>query len=198
MPTPAGRHDQRHGSRRRRRPAGDLDRRRRLGHPRRPAPNHLRALPSRRRRPRSRPGRQRPRARDRARDRGGARRNDHRRVRARPWRHLPDRAAGIHRDELTRSTAARCWPRCAHRIPEGVNSAHAPRRDDRSHRRSRSRIRRRYHAGMRLPSALQGAHTAARPDRRQWEKNAHEAALALGPSGSEYRAEAGSAEPPDQ
>ena len=187
------------GSRPRRRPAGDLDRGRRLGHPRRPARNHLRALPSRRRRPHSRPGRQRPRARDRARDRRGARRNDHRRVTARPRRHLPDRAARIHRDELTRSTAA---PLLAAlrltRIPEGVNSAHAPRRDDRSHRRSRSRSRRRYHAGVRLPSALQGTQTAARPDRRQWEKNAHEAALALGPSGSEYRAEAGSAEPPDQ
>src|SRR6266851_3890245 len=41
-------------------------------------------------------------------------------------------------------------------------------------------------------------HGPSGPDSPQREKNAHEAAAALGPRGSEYRAEPGSAEPPDQ
>jgi NADPH:quinone reductase-like Zn-dependent oxidoreductase len=49
-------------------------------------------------------------------------------------------------------------------------------------------------------AGARGAHLQRRvaPESRQWEKNAHEAALALGPRGSEYRAQIGSAEPPDQ
>jgi Winged helix DNA-binding domain len=42
------------------------------------------------------------------------------------------------------------------------------------------------------------AHGATGPESRQREKNAHEPVAALGPRGSVYRAEAGSAEPPDQ
>ena len=42
------------------------------------------------------------------------------------------------------------------------------------------------------------AHPPSGPDSPQREKNAHEATAALGPRGSEYRAEARSAEPPDQ
>ena len=42
------------------------------------------------------------------------------------------------------------------------------------------------------------AHGRSGPESPQREKNAQEAAAALGPRGSEYRAEAGSAEPPDQ
>jgi hypothetical protein len=41
-------------------------------------------------------------------------------------------------------------------------------------------------------------HGPSGPESPQREKNAQEAAAALGPRGSEYRAEAGSAEPPDQ
>src|SRR5712691_4908500 len=41
-------------------------------------------------------------------------------------------------------------------------------------------------------------HGPSGPESPQREKNAHEAAAALGPRGSEYRAEPGSAEPPDQ
>ena len=43
-----------------------------------------------------------------------------------------------------------------------------------------------------------GTHQPSDPDSAQREKNAQEAAAALGPRGSEYRADAGSAEPPDQ
>ena len=42
------------------------------------------------------------------------------------------------------------------------------------------------------------AHGRSGPESPQREKNAQEAAAALGPRGSEYRAKAGSAEPPDQ
>ncbi len=41
-------------------------------------------------------------------------------------------------------------------------------------------------------------HAPSGPETPHREKNAQEAKAALGPSGSEYRAEPGSAEPPDQ
>jgi hypothetical protein len=63
---------------------------------------------------------------------------------------------GPHRQRVRRRTVALLNTR---------NSAHAPRPDDRSHRRSRSRSRRRCHAGFRLPSLVRRASSA---ETRSW------------------------------
>ena len=55
------------------------------------------------------------------------------------------------------------------------------------------------HDGSRAPRCQPArAHGSSGPESPQREKNAQEATAALGPRGSEYRAEPGSAEPPDQ